>query len=143
MLYEQENDEITISPHSSEESPIQIYENKSDDVTTNNKQIEMNFDTFNTNVAISVGDIMSKVNIFLNIYGDRMRQFRKEKPTTWGTILERARKQYTESKSSLDDIIELIAALSIEYEAVIQEDNTKNIIRSAIVEYTHSDKSNQ
>ena len=84
------------------------------------------------NTSITTIDIMSKLNVFIQIYGSKMRAFKKEHPTEWDEILKQLKEKYSTVPYDLDTTIELIAALSIEYEDSLKNKKTNSILQQKL-----------
>lgn len=84
------------------------------------------------NTSITTIDIMSKLNVFIQIYGNKMRAFKKEHPTEWDETLKQLKDKYSTAPYDLDTTIELIAALSIEYEDSLKNKKTNSILQQKL-----------
>lgn len=135
-----QNDNVIISDSNPKNPPIQIFNEKENDQPPvqlfNEKpsESEINLSALITNVAIGTNDILTKIQTFSRVYRDTMLDLKKNYPDKWNTLLDKLKNQYNSASSSIDNVIELIAALEIEYEVALETNEPNTDFTKALFE---------
>lgn len=109
--------------------PVQLFNEKPQDTSA---------DSFIIAVSVSVSDFHSKVQAFTAYYKDTMIKLRTEKPEEWKKLLDNLKESYSKGNVYLDIAVELVAALTIEYEAVLQENGVGTEFSKALYEFKNN-----
>jgi len=153
MLDEQNsNESIIIAPDDEEddfldndESEIQIFnekesESESEEDEPERKHITRSFSedvdptALSLSMSISACDIMTKVNTFIGKFKEQMVQFKQDKPDEWNALVKTMKDEYQKDPYQLNNTIELLAALTIEYNDALENGLVKGTLIKALSE---------
>lgn len=151
MLDEQNiNENVIISPDDEEdnfldndESEVQIFNEKepeSEGDEHERKHITRSFSedvdptALSLSMSISACDIITKVKTFTTKFKTQMIQFKQDKPTEWDLILKTMKDVYQKDPFQLSNTIELLAALTIEYEDALEKGLVQGTLSKVLLE---------
>lgn len=132
FITENSEDFTSQTSTSTEEELVKIYNEKPDSSMT----VDPNY--FITTLSVSVTDIQSKFKVFMDTYWSTMIEYKKANPEKWKELVENLKEQYKSQPTNMDNVIELLAALSLEYGTAIQQDTFKSEFVQALRTFNSS-----
>ena len=112
--------------------PSEVLEKEEEKDQEVEKQEEENEDTrlleiidqvFSSHI-IFTADIMSKINLYLQLFGTAMRTLKEREPKVWAELILSVKRKYQKNPADFDTAIELIATGVIEYETFLLSGKT-------------------
>lgn len=149
MLDEQNiNENVIISPNDedddfldNDETEIRIFnEKETEPEEPEQKHITRSFSedvdptALSLSMSISACDIITKVNTFVSKFKAQMIQFKQDKPDEWSTLLKDMKDKYQKDPYQLNNTIELLAALTIEYNDALEKGLVEGALSKALLE---------
>lgn len=131
-----EDDDIEDKSANDEQPPVVLYnEQNTESADRLSEAVDPN--ALSISMAVSAVDFISKVNVFLDTYGDAMKKFKEENSEEWSSMIVTLKKTYQQQPYNIPVIIELISALTLEFKQALLDGTVESILSKKLYELSN------